>query len=88
MSLEKELAARLRQSVQGCTIHLHGPVQAWVALNEASQNNGINIASVKKIASEASAERINALVLSGVSLNDPRIIKEEITKAFIEKLLE
>ncbi|MBC7534726.1 MAG: hypothetical protein H7258_03425, partial [Ferruginibacter sp.] len=60
----------------------------WVALNEASQNNEINIASVKKIASVASVERINELVRSGVSLNDPRIIKEEITKAFIEKLLE
>ncbi len=88
MSLEKELAARLRQSVQGCTIHLHGPVQAWLAVNEASQNNKVNIESIKKIAAKASAERINELVSAGVSADDPRIKKEELTKAFIEKLLE
>lgn len=88
MTLEEELAARLRQSVQGCTIHLHGPVQAWIAINEASQNVGVSIEAIKKIASEASRERINGLFKAGVSPEDPRIKKEEITKAFIEKLLE
>lgn len=88
MTLVEELASRLRQSVQGCSIHLHGPVQAWMAIKEASQNNGISIESVKKIASEASRERINELVKAGVPTEDLRIRKEEITKAFIEKLLE
>ncbi len=88
MSLEEELASRLRQSIQGCSIHLHGPVQAWLAINEASQKNGISIDSIKNIASEASGKRITELIKAGVSADDPRIKKEEITKAFIEKLLE
>lgn len=87
MSNARELAQRLRQSVQGCSIHLHGPVQAWLEIIESYKNGEVELSEIEKIATEASQKRINDLKESGVSEDDPRIKKEKITKEFIKKLL-
>lgn len=87
MSLAEQLAARLRQSIQGCTLHLHGPVQAWVAIEQASQKKEASPTDVAKIAIESSTKRIEELLAEGVSPDDPRIIKEKLTRSFIERLL-
>jgi len=87
MTLSESLAARLRQSIQGCTIHLHGPIQAWVAIQQASAAEKITVEEVAKIAIEACTQRITTLLESGVKPEDQRIKKEELTRAFIERLL-
>lgn len=87
MSLAKDLAARLRQSVQGCTLHLHGPIQAWVEITRACHDKKTCTEEVARIAVESSKLRIAELIEKGVSKDDPRIVKEELTKAFIKKLL-
>lgn len=84
---EAELAARLRQSVQGCSIHNHGPIQAWAAIESACSEGSIHIEDVAKLAIEACANRIADLLESGVDVGDQRIKKEELTRAFIERLL-
>lgn len=83
----EELAARLRQSIQGCSIHIHGPIQAWRAIEEACAEGSAEMQDVAKIAIEACRRRIADLQSAGVDSNDQRIKKEELTCAFIEKLL-
>lgn len=87
MSLEEQLASRLRQSIQGCTNHNHGPVQAWQAITEAVLSDNIISQDVGKIAIEACSNRIIELMKNGVSKDDIRIKKEELTRDFIKKLL-
>jgi hypothetical protein len=86
-SLKESLAARLRQSVQGCSIHSHGPIQAWAAIQQASEEDQVDIHEVAKIAMEACTHRIAELRATGVRDEDPRLKKEELTRAFIERLL-
>lgn len=87
MSSSRDLAARLRQAIQGCSMHNHGPVQAWAAVNNASQDGNVHAAEVAELAIAACTERIRDLLEAGVDPSDPRIKKEELTRAFIEKLL-
>ena len=88
MGLRELLAARLRQSIQGCSIHQHGPIQAWVAIEEASSEDRAIAAEVAAIAAKDCAKRIDELKAAGVSDSDPRIRKEELTRAFIERLFK
>ncbi|MBX9884121.1 MAG: hypothetical protein K2X68_04025, partial [Novosphingobium sp.] len=43
---ESQLAARLRQSVQGCTLHPGGPVQSWGAVVAAGKAGRVDPAEV------------------------------------------
>lgn len=81
-----QLAARLRQSVQGCALHLHGPVQAWQAIEEAAQAGTLHAAEVAGLAIEACQRRLRALASEAVPSDDPRIRKEQITQRFIAAL--
>jgi hypothetical protein len=87
MKKNEELAARLRQSIQGCAIHNHGPIQAWVAIEEASAEGVAQMQEVARIAMEACKKRIADLQMTGVDSGDLRIKKEELTCLFIERLL-
>lgn len=87
MNLSELLAVRLRQSIQGCTLHIHGPVQAWASIEDAHIEGAIRTEEVAKYAVEACTKRISELRAEGVSPEDPRIRKEELTRAFIEKIL-
>lgn len=87
MSSSESLAIRLRQSIQGCTLHLHGPVQAWASIEEARVQGKVRAEDVAKHASDACTKRISELLAEGVGPDDPRIRKEELTRAFIEKIL-
>lgn len=86
MSESEALAARLRQSIQGCTLHLHGPVQAWASIEEA-RARGVRAEDVARHAVEACTRRIAELKAEGVTDGDPRVRKEELTRAFIERIL-
>ena len=83
----QELAESLRQSVQGCVIHAHGPVQAWARIMEAQQQGSASAAEVLEHISAASAARLTELRRQGAEASDPRIHKEELTLSFVEKLL-
>jgi len=61
-----ELAARLRQSVQGCTTHIHGPVQAWVAIEDAVARGEVTRAEVAASAIASSTHRLEEMRASGV----------------------
>jgi len=87
MSVSKTLAARFRQSVQGCSLHLHGPVQAWAAIEDACKQGQTNREDVANEAIVSSTKRIEALLSEGVPDDDPRILKEKLTRSFIERLL-
>lgn len=87
MKLDELLAARLRQAIQGCSLHSHGPVQAWAAIQSASESEQLQAGEVARLALEACTQRIEELVASGVDPADPRVKKEELTRAFIEKLM-
>lgn len=86
MSESAELAARLRQAIQGCSIHSHGPIQAWAAIEQARADGKVDALEVAKIAMEACRGRIRDLEADGASSADLRIKKEQLTLAFIEKL--
>lgn len=87
MNPSRDLAARLRQSIQGCTLHIHGPIQAWQAIEQAKAEGTVKAEEVARLASEACTERIRQLRQEGVDPGDVRVRKEELTRAFIEKLL-
>ncbi len=87
MNPSELLAARLRQSIQGCTLHMHGPVQAWASIEEARAEGTVRTEEVAKLAVEACTKRIAELREEGVGPDDPRVRKEELTRAFIEKIL-
>jgi hypothetical protein len=77
------LAARLRQAVQGCSLHNHGPVQAWTAIRQSD----VDVADVTKRAIEACSERLLDLARENAPATDPRVKKEETTRAFLQTLL-
>lgn len=83
----RELAETLRQSVQGCVIHAHGPVQAWARIMEAQQRGSASAAEVLAHISAASEAHLKELRRQGAEASDPRIHKEELTLKFVEKLL-
>ncbi len=87
MNPSELLAARLRQSIQGCTLHLHGPVQAWASIEDARAKGTVRTEDVAKHAMEACTKRIEELRAEGVGADDPRVRKEELTRAFIERIL-
>jgi hypothetical protein len=82
-----QLAARLRQSVQGCTLHSHGPVQAWMAIENACEQGHVTHQEIAQIIVEGCTNRIESLEQEGVDAQDPRILKEKTTMEFIKKLL-
>jgi hypothetical protein len=86
MSEGSDLAARLRQSIQGCVIHNHGPVQAWAAIQQAQRDGSIDAEEVARLAIESCRSRIAELKSAGAGPNDTRIQKEELTSSFIESL--
>jgi hypothetical protein len=85
--LDESLAARLRQAIQGCSQHIHGPVQAWAEIEAAQESGLVSAREIVRLASDACSRRIADLLENGVPNSDPRIRKEELTRAFIEKLL-
>lgn len=87
MSPSESLAVRLRQSIQGCTLHMYGPVQAWASIEDARVQGIVRTEDVAKHAVDACTKRISELRAEGVDPGDPRIRKEELTRAFIEKIL-
>lgn len=82
-----DLAARLRQAVQGCTIHIHGPVQAWAAVESAVFAGHTTRQEVATVAIAASFRRLAELQTMGVPADDPRRVKELLTAQFIRALL-
>ena len=76
------LADRLRVAVQGCTLHIHGPVQAWAAIRDV----GMELA-VLRVIDEKSRTKVDTLRAQGVGPDDPRIRKELVTLAFCDALL-
>jgi hypothetical protein len=77
------LADRLRIAVQGCTLHIHGPVQAWAAIDDA----GVE-AEVLRIVTDKSREKMRSMAADGVSEGDPRMVKEFLTIGFCRALLD
>jgi len=86
MCLSRQLALRLRQSVQGCTLHLHGPVQAWAAVEQACKEGKANRELVARYVIDSCTNRIEELLAAGTGHNDQRIIKERKTRKFVEQL--
>jgi hypothetical protein len=87
MSANEALAARLRQAIQGCSLHNHGPIQAWAEIERARDEGTVEVNQVAKLAIEACTNRIADLRAAGVDAGDLRIKKEVLTRAFIERLL-
>lgn len=83
MAEKEDLAQRLRQSVQGCSQHLQGPVQVWHQLRVQFQNNLEKQKEVAMLAIEESANRIIILKEQGYKEEDPAVQKEIITSDFI-----
>jgi hypothetical protein len=81
------LAARLRQSVQGCTLHLHGPVQAWLAIMDASREHRVDPLEVGGMVVASCQRRVHDLESQGALFDDPRIMKERRTMLFVSALL-
>lgn len=81
-----QLAARLRQAVQGCCQHLHGPVQAWRAVREAHDADQVDEQVVARAVIAQCEGRIAELVEIGAQEGDPRILKERYTAAFVQAL--
>ncbi len=87
MSDAVALVARLRQAVQGCTLHGHGPVHAWTAIDRSVANGSVSLASLQATARDVAEMRRATLAAEGVSDTDTRWRKEVVTEAFIDKLL-
>lgn len=87
MNSSEALAARLRQAIQGCSVHIHGPIQAWAAIEQARSEGVVSSDEVAELAIAACTQRIQDLQQAGVLPDDLSIKKEELTRAFIEKLL-
>lgn len=68
-------------------MHIHGPVQAWAAIDEACSDGAAKREDIARLAMEACTKRIHDLEREGVDANDQRIKKEKLTRAFIERLL-
>ncbi|HUP56043.1 MAG TPA: hypothetical protein VM598_01230 [Bdellovibrionota bacterium] len=86
MKLSESLAQRLRQSVQGCAVHSHGPIQSWAEIMSACSDGKADVEEVASLAIEACSRRIEELRKKGVSPTDPSLTKEELTRAFMERL--
>lgn len=79
------LADRLRVAVQGCTLHIHGPVQAWRAI-EALDDDLLTAAVLAHITRRSTAKMLD-LSQSGVAPDDARVRKEVDTIGFCWALL-
>lgn len=84
---ELALAARLRQSLQGCTQHIHGPVAAFGEIRTQAATYGVRVLVVRYLVAHAARERIQALVAAGVGRTDPRYRKEVAVAEFSNALL-
>lgn len=88
MKLKKELAQQLRQSVQGCSQHLHGPVQAWHQLRQKFPDDFEKQKEVAILAVDESLEKIARLFKQGYGKDDPSVQKEIITADFLRSLYQ
>jgi hypothetical protein len=86
MSIELELANRLRQAVQGCTVHTHGPIQAWLVIDQAARKGELAKKDIAKIVIQMCDDRIKELKLTGLKGSNIAIQKEIDTKKFIQEL--
>ena len=82
----RALAGRLRQAVQGCTQHIHGPVQAWAAIRSAINEGTITAEEVLREMEASTVRRLQELQEQGPE-TDPRFKKERLTLEFVEALL-
>lgn len=80
------LAGRLRQAVQGCTVHLHGPVQAFQAVRAAHNAGEVDEREVANLAIHDCNLRLLSLAEEGVAAQDARVRKERATIEFIQAL--
>lgn len=87
MNDSRQLASRLRQAVQGCTLHLHGPVQAWAAVEQACLEGKASREEVAQYVIKSCTNRIEELLAAGIAHDDLRILKERKTRKFVERLL-
>jgi hypothetical protein len=83
---ERSLAERFRQSVQGCTSHLHGPVAAFMEIQKQVRESGVRLDVVCEMTVADSRARQEALLTSGVSRDDIRYRKEETVIEFTQAL--
>lgn len=81
-----QLAARLRQSVQGCCAHIHGPVQAWLQICTAGSEGTVNTREVAEIVVADCRRRLRDLKSQGVLETDARVVKELSVIAFVSAL--
>ena len=84
--LEYNLAMRFRQAVQGCTLHLHGPVAAFCEVQKQARDNGVRLDVVRELITTRSRMRQITLTAAGVSAADPRQRKELAVAEFTEAL--
>ncbi len=86
MSKELDFANRLRQAVQGCTVHTHGPIQAWLVIDQASARGEVEKKNVAQLVIKMCDDRICELKSTGLSDSNMAIQKEFETKKFIQEL--
>ena len=86
MTVTNDLAARFRQAVQGCTLHIHGPVQAWRAVVDAAEDGTVEYAEVGRRVCGLSFAKVATMRGQGVTEDDPRIAKERSVAAFAAAL--
>ncbi len=67
--------------------HAHGPVQAWARITEAEHSGAVDRQEILASITEAIRARLTELARQDVDAQDPRVIKEELTLKFVEKLL-
>ncbi len=84
--LERSLADRFRQSVQGCTSHLHGPVAAFMEIQKQVRECGVRLDVICEMTVDDSRARQEALSTSGASRDDIRYRKEETVIEFTQAL--
>ena len=80
---ESQLAARLRQAVQGCTLHPNGPVQSWSAVLAAGKAGRVDPVEVVRQAIRSCLGRADELRAAGVAEDDPRVRKELVASSFL-----
>ena len=87
MSEIESCVRRLRQATLGCTIHLHGPVMAFAEILVRVRDGAFTMQQAREATIAVSDARIAELTAEGVGPEDPRIVKEELTKQFVRHLL-
>lgn len=82
-----QLAERLRQAVQGCTLHPHGPLQAFAQIQDARRAGMTTATAVLAQVGSCCSRRLRQLQALGVGRDDPRWRKELAAAEFCTALL-